>query len=190
MRRCLPLNEHWARQSSHNGADMLICLIFIHDGHRISSGFRAPDEPPLMRPLQCMYIQTTVSRSVYSTQWWRKVVASVIYSVHLHQPLLAPRASLHPFCRLHAICQAVFWGHLYLSFLNAFETIALCHWADLSNKLSSLIPNQYGYICSPRLILNSARRWTDISYMYGTILHFHALHWAPCLWWQYVECRV
>lgn len=138
----------------------------------MSSGLWAPVGPPLnLGLMEYVHIQTMVPLSVYSsTQWWGKVVAGIICSVHLfhlHQPLQAPRTSLHPFCRLHAICQAVFWGPLLCTTDGTFQLI------------SFLAPDQYDDVCSPRLVLSSARRWTDISHMNGTTLHFYALPVGP-----------
>lgn len=164
----------------------------------MSSGLWAPVGPPLnLGLMEYVHIQTIVPLSVYSsTQWWGKVVAGVIYSVHLfhlHQPLQAPRTSLHPFCRLHAICQAVFWGWLCLSLLKAFETIALYHWRNFPVNILSCswsiwwcLLSQVGIKLCQKMDRHFSHEWDHSSFSCSAS---EPLAYPP-FWCQCVECRV
>lgn len=65
----------------------LVCwlgMTLTHNGHMMCSWLWPPDGPPLTLGLvPCVHIETMVSLFVYSTQWWRKEMAGVIYPVQL-----------------------------------------------------------------------------------------------------------
>lgn len=154
------LSLHWAKLRSHNDADMLI-LCDIHNGHRMSSGLWNPDGPLLtLGFVPCVHIQTLVTHPINNIQWWGKVVAGVIYLVYLLFPqptLLAPRASLYTFCRLHAICQVVFWVWPCLSLLRAFEMITLHDQQNFAVNILSCLQSLW----LSQVGLESSRRWRD-----------------------------